>query len=121
MSPYTHAILSAKKFGGPPEAYLEIHSFLDSSKYFLPNQRHRNVLHNNFGIYVCEKAFGKVLHFDGVYVETRNVVIQHIEEDCGRIPQLEECLSETIHKNTNVKFQQYVREANDFYRNLRST
>ncbi len=34
MNIWKHSLLSAKKFGGKPEDYFEIHKFLDSSKLF---------------------------------------------------------------------------------------
>lgn len=58
MKPYIHAQNSAKKWGGKPEDYLEIHNFMDSSKAHMPDQRHRAILHSSFGIFITEKVFG---------------------------------------------------------------
>lgn len=55
---YHHAISSAKRFGGEPDEYLALHSFMDSSKSAWADQRHRAVLHNSFGIYLTEQVFG---------------------------------------------------------------
>lgn len=38
MIPYIHAELSAKRFGGVPEDYLDIHELMDSSKAAFPNR-----------------------------------------------------------------------------------
>lgn len=55
---YHHAVSSAKRFGGDPDEYLELHSFMDSSKAAWADQRHRALLHQSFGIYLTEELFG---------------------------------------------------------------
>jgi hypothetical protein len=52
-----HAESSAIRFGGIAEDYLRIHKFLDQSKLYIPDWRHRCLLHNNFGIALCEQFF----------------------------------------------------------------
>ena len=61
MKPLVHARISAKKFGGIPEDYIEIHDWFDSSKAHVPDARHRLALHNSFGIYLCEQVFGEII------------------------------------------------------------
>lgn len=46
--PYIHAISSAKRFGGKPEDYIEIHNLMDSSKGAIPDNRHRALTHNSW-------------------------------------------------------------------------
>ena len=46
MKPIIHAESSARKFGGQPEDYLEIHNFMDSSKSVIADNRHRALTHN---------------------------------------------------------------------------
>ncbi len=54
-----HAKSSAAKLGGVPEDYYRIHEFIDSSKLFLPDWRHRALLHSTFGIFLAERyVFG---------------------------------------------------------------
>lgn len=48
MKPHIHAESSAKKFGGKPEDYLDIHNLLDSSKAALCDSRHRVLTHNSW-------------------------------------------------------------------------
>jgi hypothetical protein len=55
---YHHALSSARRFGGSADDYIELHSFMDSSKAAWGDQRHRAVLHHSFGIYVTEQIFG---------------------------------------------------------------
>jgi hypothetical protein len=55
---YHHAVSSSRRFGGEPDEYLELHSFMDSSKSAWGDQRHRAVLHHSFGIYLTEQLFG---------------------------------------------------------------
>jgi hypothetical protein len=57
--PYIHAQSSVKKHGGTPEDYLAIHEWFDQTKAFLPDQRHRALLHSSFGIFLCAQVFGK--------------------------------------------------------------
>ena len=53
-----HAESSAKKFGGEADDYLELHEFMDSSKAFLGDNRHRALFHSTAGIYYMQKVFG---------------------------------------------------------------
>lgn len=56
--PWKHAESSAKRFGGTPEDYIELHDFMDSSKEVFPDNRHRALTHNSWFIFVVEKVFG---------------------------------------------------------------
>jgi hypothetical protein len=102
MVPIDHARLSARDFGGQPEDYLELHNFLDSTKLHCEDSRHRAVLHNTFGIGVCEQLFGAVItNSAGDGIPTRELARRHIRQDCGRVPSLEEWLTAlTEHKQS---------------------
>ena len=91
MTPYEHAILSVRDFGGIPEDYLEIHEFLDSTKAHVPNWRHRMILHNSWGMLLVEKICGPmVINYDDKIVSTREIARRHIEQDLGGpVPTLE--------------------------------
>lgn len=94
MKPYLHGIVSVKKFGGKPEDYQEIHDFLDSTKSHFPDMRHRAMLHNSWGIYLCERLFGlNITNSEGKTVSVRDIAEQHIIDDMGRIPTLQDYLS----------------------------
>jgi hypothetical protein len=93
VKPWIHAENSAKKFGGKPSDYLAVHDFFDSSKAHLPDMRHRAVLHSSFGIFIAERLFGTWLaNHDGVKVQVRDVGEQHVLEDLGVIPTLQDYL-----------------------------
>ncbi len=93
MKPYIHARNSARKHGGEPEDYLKIHNWFDQTKAHIADMRHRAVLHNSFGIYLCEQVFGtNIRNSEGKLVSVRDVGEDHVLEDLGRIPSLAECL-----------------------------
>lgn len=92
-SPYKHALNSVKRWGGKVEDYLPIHKFLDSTKLHLETWQHRAILHNTFGVGICEEIFGDVImNSDNKNVEVRYIAIKHIEEDCGFVPTIKEWL-----------------------------
>jgi len=93
MKPYLHAKSSAKKWGGAPEDYLELHDFMDSSKAAHASVKHRAVLHSAFGIYLAERVFGhNITNSDGRAVSVRDLAEQHVLEDLGTIPSLDDWL-----------------------------
>src|SRR5258708_6794120 len=61
MKPLEHAQRDVAHFGGVEEDYLPIHDFFDQTKAFIPDMRHRAVLHNAWGIFLCERMFGPSL------------------------------------------------------------
>ena len=103
MKPYLHARISATKFGGRPEDYLEIHNFMDECKAHLADARHRMFLHNSFGIYLAERVCGEIVNnqrmpyitiSDGRKVQVRDVAEQHVLDDLGYIPSLSDCVKD---------------------------
>jgi hypothetical protein len=94
MKPYEHAVTSAKKWGGKPEDYLEIHDLIDSSKSAHATIKHRAYFHNAFGIYIIEKILGhNIINSEGRLVSVRDVAELHVIEDLGKIPSLDEWLT----------------------------
>jgi len=90
MKPFIHAKSSAKKFGGNPSDYEDIHEFMDSSKACLPDVRHRAIFHSSFGCFIVENVFGATrINSEGKEYSTRDVAEQHILEDLGFIPTIE--------------------------------
>ena len=85
--PWIHCVSSARKFGGKPEDYLEIHNHMDSTKGAFADNRHRAITHNAW--YVgpngpLELAFGVTIeNSDGKSVSVRSIGEQHILEDFG--------------------------------------
>ena len=89
--PTVHAKSSAKKFGGKYEDYLTIHEWFDQSKEMMPDMRHRALRHHSAGIYEAERIFGdNIINSDGKEVYVRYIGEQHVLEDLGFIPTLED-------------------------------
>lgn len=94
MKPLFHANKSAKKYGGKAEDYQEIHDWFDQTKAHVADMRHRLMLHNSFGIFLCEQVFGIfITNSEGRKVNVRDIGEDHVLEDLGIIPSLENCLS----------------------------
>ena len=93
MKPYIHAKISAKKFGGKAEDYLDIHDFIDHTKELLPDMRHRALLHSAFGCFMVERIYSHVrVNSDGREYSPRDVAEAHVIEDLGFIPTVEDYL-----------------------------
>jgi hypothetical protein len=84
---YHHAVSSAKKWGGEPEEYLEIHQWFDGSKMIACDMRHRALRHHAEGVTLAVTLFGPVVTLkSGRKVPVRWIGEQHIREDFGFIP-----------------------------------
>ena len=93
MNPYHHALSSAARYGGRPEDYLMLHRWLDDSKAFFPDFRHRALRHHTAGIFLLEELFGvTITNSDGRTVPVRFIGEQHVQEDLGRIPTVQDWL-----------------------------
>lgn len=109
MKPWLHAKISAHKFGGKPEDYIEIHNWFDQTKAHIADSRHRLILHNSFGIHLAEQVFGImhqkddgtwiklpiIINSDGKDISVRDVAEQHVLDDLSKIPSLSECFEDT--------------------------
>lgn len=114
--PFFHAKSSARKFGGTADDYLVIHNWFDQTKAHIADARHRLILHNTFGIFLCEQLFGVTITraSDGKQVPTRLIAEQHVLEDFGHIPTLEECLRSTpIEEHIFTRARKLSRELED--------
>ena len=93
MHPYHHALSSVQRWGGTIEDYQPIHDWFDESKAFIADFRHRALRHHAEGIFLCERIFGATLvNADGKVVPVRWVGEQHVKEDLGRIPSVQDWL-----------------------------
>ena len=93
MTPYHHALSSARRFGGDYEAYMPLHCWFDASKEMYCDFRHRALRHHAQGIFEAERVFGPVVvNSTGRSIPTRILGEQHVREDCGRIPTLADWL-----------------------------
>lgn len=94
MKPFEHAQLSVKKYGGIEKDYQHIHDFFDQTKAHHADMRHRAILHNSWGIFLCEQFFGTTItNSDGVEISVREIGEDHVLQDLGRIPSLDEMIS----------------------------
>lgn len=105
MKPLLHAKISVRKFGGNVEDYIDIHNWFDSTKQHISDATHRMVLHNSFGIFLCEQVFGEIIatkdgfkkmpyitNSNGKQISVRDIAEQHVLDDLGHIPSLEKCM-----------------------------
>lgn len=83
--PWIHAQSSAKRYGGKPEDYIEIHNLMDSSKGTVADSRHRALTHAAWFVgTILERIFGVTLiNSDGKHVSVRDIGEQHVLEDFG--------------------------------------
>ena len=91
--PLHHAESSAKKYGGKPYEYLKLHQWLDGSKSHMADFRHRALRHHSEGIFMLEEIFGCTLTLStGRVLPVRFIGEQHVLEDLGRIPTVQDWL-----------------------------
>lgn len=67
MNSYYHAKASAKKWGGNPDQYIDIHEFIDGSKRIVGDVRHRSMYHHTEGVWLCQRIFGRTITVGGRY------------------------------------------------------
>jgi hypothetical protein len=90
-NPYHHALSSVKKWGGKVEDYHAIHQWFDESKMMMADARHRALRHHSEGIFMAERFFGPTIKLStGKVIPTRWVGEQHVREDCGFIPSMQD-------------------------------
>lgn len=95
MKAFNHCKQSVKHFGGVEEDYIKIHQWFDESKDHYADIRHRALRHHTFGIKQCENKFGEVIcNSDNKWVPVRSIAEQHIREDLGFIPSVQDWLKE---------------------------
>lgn len=108
--PELHAKSSAKRFGGEPEDYVEIHKLMDSSKGAIADNRHRCLTHNAWFLSeIIERIkfhnstsckpdgrFYTILNSSGREISVREIAEQHVLEDFGMkfIPSAQDYIQE---------------------------
>jgi len=104
MAPKVHANNSAKKYGGKPEDYLDIHQFMDSSKSSFSDARHRTVTHNIwFCVNVIPRVFGEErINSEGRPYSTKDIAEEHCYEDLGLVPTIQDYLE-------NMKLKKWMK------------
>lgn len=90
-NPYHHSLSSVKKWGGTVEDYIKIHDWFDASKEMMGDFRHRALRHHSQGIFECERTFGRTITISsGRTIPVRWIGEQHVIEDCGFIPSMQD-------------------------------
>lgn len=93
MTPWHHAVSSARKWGGKPEDFIAIHDWFDETKSFTGDWTHRALRHHSAGVQWCIERFGHVvLNSSGQSVPVKMIAEQHVEEDCGFVPTVADYL-----------------------------
>lgn len=108
--PYIHAESSARRYGGKPEDYIDIHNLMDSSKGTIADNRHRALTHNSWFLFILEKIFGVTrVNSDGKTYSVRDIGEQHVLEDFGMkyIPTPQDYLQEMEYKDWMQNGQGY--------------
>lgn len=103
MTPWKHSESSAKRWGGYAQDYIHIHNWLDETKQFTGDWTHRALRHHAAGIQWAVEKFGDAMPIGEMegqgknrrakVVPTKMVAEQHIIEDCGFIPTVEQWLT----------------------------
>jgi hypothetical protein len=107
MKPLQHAQISQKTYGGCWSDYIEVHSFLDSSKAACAHFKHRFLLHHAEGVELGVRIFGaSVVNRESRSIPTRQILAEHLIEDLGRIVTVEDWA------------RSLVPESGDFYKSL---
>lgn len=90
MNYWKHSLLSKKKFGGNAQDYLAVHKFMDASKLYFFDIKHRALLHNTYGIDLCIQKFGDcIVNSENKTILVRDVAAEHCKEDLlGVVPTL---------------------------------
>jgi len=95
MKSWHHCKSSVRHFGGIEEDYIKIHQWFDRTKDHYADIRHRALRHHTLGIKQCEDKFGEVIcNADNKWVPVRSIAEQHIREDIGFIPSVQDWLKE---------------------------
>jgi hypothetical protein len=90
MNYWKHSLLSKKKFGGSADDYMMVHKFMDTSKLFYFDLKHRVLLHHTYGIDLCIQKFGEtIVNNEGQTLLIRDIAAEHCKEDLmGVVPTL---------------------------------
>jgi hypothetical protein len=108
MKPLQHAQISAKTHGGRWHDYIEVHSFLDSSKAACAHFKHRSLLHHLEGIELGVRIFGeKLVNSENKAIETRRILTEHLTEDVGRVVSVEDWARDLL-PNENDSFYKFL-------------
>ena len=111
MNIVQHSLISERKFGGSFNDYVAVHRFLDSTKLYFHNIKHRAVLHNTYGVELAVELFGDALeNSSGRLVSVRDVAIAHLKEDLsGKVPTLVEWFDAAMSSDSTTRSGRVLR------------
>ena len=90
MKPLQHAKISVHNHGGDINDYLDIDVWFDQTKSHHASMKHRAILHNSLGIFLCSQVFGEVrTNSSGREYSVRDIAEQHVLDDLGSIPSFD--------------------------------
>ena len=113
MKASNHCLSSVKHFGGRVGDYHFIHAWFDESKDHYGDVRHRALRHHTQGIKECELKFGIVIsNSDGKNIPVRSIAEQHIREDLGFIPSLQDWFQEIKPKPWMASTKKNIKKMN---------
>ena len=113
MKAFNHCKSSVKYFGGDVGDYHRIHAWFDESKNYYGDIRHRAYRHHTKGIEECEKVFGvTIVNSNGKNVPVRSIAEQHIREDLGFIPTLQDWYKEIVPKPWMASTKKNIKKMN---------
>lgn len=113
--PWHHALSSVKQFGGITEDYLHLHHWMDETKMFFADFRHRALRHHVEGVSLGATLFGELLtNTDGCVVLVRDVLTQHLHEDCGQLVHASDWLECMKSPSWFNGLRKSMQEAKDF-------
>ena len=113
MKASNHCLSSVKYFGGRVGDYHYIHAWFDESKDHYGDIRHRALRHHTQGIKECELKFGIIIqNSDGKDIPVRSIAEQHIREDLGFIPTVQDWLKEIKPKSWMASTKKNIKKMN---------
>ena len=113
MKAFNQCKSSVKYFGGRVLDYHDIHSWFDETKDYYADIRHRALRHHTLGIRECEKKFGiYIINSDGKDIPVRSIAEQHIREDLGCIPSVQDWLKEIKQKSWMASTKKNIKKMN---------
>ena len=90
-----HAQNSVRRYGGVVTDYIAIHEKMDETKKCFAKVAHRCIFHSAYGVWLIEEIFGRqIRNSAGKDVSVRGIAEDHVLEDLGFIPSLDDWLKE---------------------------
>jgi len=93
MTPWKHAVSSVSKHSGEARDYIHLHDWFDETKSLTGDWTHRALRHSAWGIQQAIDNFGHtVINSKGQHIPVKLLAEQHVMEDCGFIPTVQDWL-----------------------------